>query len=139
MDVSAPCAILLIEPDSTHARLMTSLLVHAYTDTVRVTSSGLYAIDLARQAPPDLAVVRLMPADRGDIDGYEVCRRFKGDPALRAIPVLVFAARLPAQAYAEAQQAGAAGYLYQPYQAELLYAARNALLGGETYYPPVPS
>ena len=139
MDVSEPCDILLIEPDPNHARLITIILAHAYTDTVRVASSGLHAIELARQAPPDLAVVRLMPANREDIDGYEVCRRFQADPDLRQIPVLVFAARSPAQAYSEAQQCGAAGYLSQPYQADMLYAARNALLRGETYYPPVTS
>jgi CheY-like chemotaxis protein len=139
MDVSEPCDILLIEPDPNHAGLMTLILAHAYGDSVRVATSGLHALELARQAPPALAIVRLMAADSTDIDGYELCRLFKADPELRAIPVLVFAARSPAQAYSEAQQCGAEGYLYQPYQAEMLYAARSTLLGGERYYPPVPS
>jgi DNA-binding NarL/FixJ family response regulator len=43
----------------------------------------------------------------------------------------------PKRVYSEAQRVGAAGYLYQPYGPQEVIAARDALLRGDVYYPPL--
>ena len=53
------------------------------------------------------------------------------------VPVIVWGAMDPRQVYPELQDAGAAGYLVQPTSAEEILAARDAILSGETYYPPL--
>ncbi|MBN1218686.1 MAG: response regulator [Anaerolineae bacterium] len=134
MDVPQACNILLIEDVPCHAELIELVISKRYHDTISVATTGLQGIELAQQAPPDLVFIRLMLMD---MDGYEVCRRIKAIPSLRQVPVLLFAAIKPDMVYPEARRCGAAGYLSQPYLVDDLYAARDALLCGETYYPPL--
>ncbi len=134
MDPSPACNVLLIDDDQDHAKLVALILTRQYQDVITVAGSGPQGIELAGQNRPDIIIVRLMLID-GGLHGYEVCRRLNADPATRPIPVLLFAAKRPADVYPEAQRCGAAGYLYQPYRPSTLCAARDALLRGETYYP----
>jgi DNA-binding response OmpR family regulator len=119
---------------TSHAELIKLIISKRYKDIIRVVTTGVAGIEVAQQEPPDIAIVRLMFQG---IDGYEICQRLKAIPTLIQVPVLLFAARDPQDVYPEAQCYGAAGYLYQPYHPDSLYAARNALLRGETYYPPL--
>ena len=61
---------------------------------VRAFPSGEMALAAAREEPPDVVLLDIrMPG----MDGYEVCRRFKADEALRAIPILFISALSAAQ------------------------------------------
>jgi DNA-binding NarL/FixJ family response regulator len=66
----------------------------------------------------------------GDPDAVDFCRKVD-------VPVVVWGGMDPRQAYHDLQAAGAAGYLAQPTSAEEVLAARDAVLQGETYYPPL--
>jgi CheY-like chemotaxis protein len=75
---------------------------------------------------PDLI---LLDVRLPDIDGFEVCRRIKADPATARIPVLhLTAAAGFAGRQAEGAAAGGDGYLVQPLPPEELISAVNALL-----------
>jgi len=64
-----------------------------------------------------------------DIDGFEVCRRLKADPATAFIPVLqTSAAFITAESRAQGLDSGADGYLVQPFEAIELVATLAALL-----------
>jgi PAS domain S-box-containing protein len=64
-----------------------------------------------------------------DIDGFEVCRRLKADPATAFIPVLqTSAAYVTADKRAEGLDNGADGYLVQPFEDIELVATLAALL-----------
>ncbi len=116
-------------------RLVTLILTtRGHNDVVRVASSGQEGLALAEQEQPDAVLVRLMLPE---IDGYEICRRFKATPALGHVPILLFAAKAPGDVYPEAQRCGAAGYLYQPFHPDVLITALDVVLGGGTYYPPL--
>ena len=64
------------------------LLTHALTDQYRVRAArdGAGALKIARSEPrPDVILLDIvMPG----LDGFEVCRRLKSDPATAAIPVI---------------------------------------------------
>ncbi|NBT13573.1 MAG: response regulator, partial [Planctomycetia bacterium] len=56
---------------------------------VTCVGTGEDALKSARKQPPDLIVLDLMlPA----VDGLEVCRRLKGDPKTRDIPIIMLTA-----------------------------------------------
>ncbi len=70
-----------------------------------------------------------------DVDGYEVCRRIKSDPATAMIPIIFVTARGEAQDIALGYETGASDYLVKPYNLPIvmvhvdsaLRGARNAL------------
>ncbi len=48
-------------------------------------------------------------------DGFEVCRRLRGDPATQRVPILVISALDDAESRAEAAAAGATAYYTKPF------------------------
>ena len=50
------------------------------------------------------------------IDGYEVCRRLKADPATRNIPVLFITGQTDAGSEARGLELGAMDYITKPFQ-----------------------
>ena len=88
-DSSLPAPNLLIV-DDTLANL--ELLVGMLQDRgfrVRPVASGERALQSAQSEPPDLV---LLDINMPDMDGYEVCRRFKADATLKAVPVIFISA-----------------------------------------------
>lgn len=82
---------------------------------IRAAIGGLSALASARNAPPDIMLLDVMMSD---MDGFEVCRRLKGDEATRDIPVVFVTGRNDSQAVVEAFAAGAVDYLTKPVQSE---------------------
>jgi two-component system cell cycle response regulator DivK len=80
--------VLIVEDNELNMKLFHDLLeAHGYR-TVE-TRNGVEAIDLARQHRPDLI---LMDIQLPEISGLEVTKRLKGDPELKAIPVVAVTA-----------------------------------------------
>ncbi len=102
-------------------------------DELYFAASGLEGLTVAEQDPPDLIIYGIFTLD---LDGYEFCRRLKWIPGLQNVQVLLVGWISPRVVYPEARRAGAAGYLHNAVYAQNLVIARNALLRGETYYPP---
>jgi CheY-like chemotaxis protein len=63
------------------------------------------------------------------------CESLRSDQNLRNVPVIVSGALAPRDIYPALQEAGAAGYLYEPFTPRALLAARDAAFRGETYCP----
>ncbi len=91
-------------------------------------STGHEAIALApdRADKPDLVVLDVrLP----DIDGLEVCRRLKSDPRTKDIKILHTSATfVTSDNRVEGVEAGADGYLTQPFEPQDLIATVRALL-----------
>jgi DNA-binding response OmpR family regulator len=127
--------ILIIDDADEIANLVKLILSRKCSDEVRIAASASQGLSIAGQEQPDLIIVRIMMYE---MNGYEVCRELKMLPGLQNIPVLLQAAMDPKRVYPEAQHVGAAGYLCEPFNPSELIAARDALLRGDVYYPPLP-
>lgn len=103
---------LIIDDDRDLVSLIRRTLEFTAGWEVHTALSGVAGIALALSAPPDVILVDLMMPE---MDGYEVCRRLKADPATAAVPVVLLTARrdLDERLLAET---GAAGVLFKPFQ-----------------------
>lgn len=63
------------------------------------------------------------------MDGCEVCRSLRSNPATRSLPVVFFSATLGDEARAECERAGGDAYLPSPLQPEQLVTALTSMMG----------
>src|SRR5206468_6486675 len=88
-------------------------------------STGAEALRLAKQEP----VLITLDINLPDIDGFEVCRRLKSDPATREIPVLHLSASCGGLDHkVRGLEGGADAYLSEPIDQQELIATVKALL-----------
>lgn len=77
--------------------------------TVKAAVNGPMALKIAEKQPPDLILLDIqMPG----MDGYEVCRRLKADPATSAIPVIFLTGESGVES--EVAEAGGSDYVTKP-------------------------
>ena len=90
-----------------------------------VAKNGEAALVIARQAQPDLILLDVMMPG---IDGFEVCRRLKADPATQKIPVVFLSALDETADKVAGLQLGAVDYVAKPFQPEEVLARVNTHL-----------
>lgn len=102
--------ILVVDDQPDNLMLMSELLMDRYQ--VRVASSGAKALRLVQSDPrPDLVLLDIMMPE---MDGYEVCRQLKGDPATRDIPVIFLTGMVNAADEQKGLDLGAVDYITKP-------------------------
>ena len=79
---------------------------------VQLAVSGAKALELCRRQPPDLIVLDVMMPE---MDGYEVCRRLKADPATRRVPVIFLTALTRPEDEGAGFEAGGADFIHKPF------------------------
>ena len=134
MTATKPWKVLVIEDEPMIIDLIKLIL---RTDNVQSAISGREGLAMAEDDPPDLIILDLsLPdtASSSNWDEFEVCRRLKANPKLQHTRILLMEGFTPDQVYPKAKQAGALGYLVKPFGVHQLLAARDAILGGKTYY-----
>ena len=92
---------------------------------VTVAADGRAALDALASAPVDLVLLDVMMPG---MDGYEVLTRLKGEPKLRAIPVVMISALDEIASVARCIELGAEDYLAKPFDPVLLRARIGACL-----------
>ncbi|MBI4859398.1 MAG: response regulator [Candidatus Riflebacteria bacterium] len=116
--------ILIIEDDREVQDFLASALRHEGFD-VTVGNDGEEGLRLARKLKPDLVLLDLMLPK---VDGMEVCRQLKWDPATRSIPVVMATARIDEIDAVLGLEMGAEDYIRKPFGVrELLARVRTAL------------
>ena len=119
---------ILVVDDRPDTRYATTRVLAAAGFDVRETATGRDALRLARTSP-DLIVLDIALTD---IDGFEVCRRLKGDTATRGIPVIQkTSVYKDAEHRARGLAAGADEYLVDPVEPEVLLQTVRRLLPKE--------
>jgi two-component system sensor histidine kinase/response regulator len=92
---------------------------------VMAATSGADALEGVRVQVPDLILLDLMMPE---MDGLEVCRRLKADPAVRGIPIIFLTASNEMEQLVKGFEAGAVDYITKPFNApELLARVRTHL------------
>jgi CheY-like chemotaxis protein len=110
------------------AREQAAALLAQLGCTVLQAANGRAALDIIREARPELVVLdAMLPM----MPGFEVCRAVKGDPALRATAVVLTSAVHRGTVAADVRAAfGADAFLEKPYrEEEVLRTAKLLLLG----------
>jgi two-component system phosphate regulon response regulator PhoB len=92
---------------------------------ISCTASGEVALSLVRTNPPDLVVLDLMLPG---IDGLDVCRRLKGDPATQNVPIVILTAKGEEPDIVTGLEMGADDYITKPFSPRVLVARIRAVL-----------
>lgn len=106
--------ILVVDDNPANIELLVAILgSHGYR--CRVANSGARALIAAAADVPDLVMLDIaMPA----MDGYEVCRQLKAQPATAKVPVIFLSALNGVIDKVQAFGAGGADYIGKPFQIE---------------------
>ena len=116
--------VLLVEDDPEMGIVTRAALKRAGC-AVTLASNGPDAIAAAHRDAPDVILLDwMMP----EMDGPEVCRRLKADPATSGIPVIFVTARSQQTEQDLGLSLGAIGYIVKPYDAPTLGAQIKVLL-----------
>ena len=91
-----------------------------------VAPDGPSAIELCRTAHPDLVFLDVMMPG---MDGYDVCRTLKADPATADIKIVVLTAFAQHATMQHALDAGADDYMTKPFRTAQLLEKATELLG----------
>jgi signal transduction histidine kinase len=102
--------LLLVEDNADLRGFLAGRLGRTYR--VETAADGAAGLAAARRDRPDLVVTDVMMAG---MDGLELCRRLKGDPAFATTPVILLTARAGTDAVAEGLDAGADDYVVKPF------------------------
>ena len=120
-----PATILVVDDTPANLSLMTGLLRDEYK--VKAAIDGEKALRIAQASPPpDLILLDIMMPG---MDGYEVCRRLKADPATRDIPVIFLTAKSGIEDEKMGLDLGAVDYITKPISPPIVMArVRNHLV-----------
>src|SRR5580692_10097318 len=110
-------SILLVDDDLMVIRILNCIL--GDFAPVRFATSGRAALKLARESTPDLV---LLDVDMPEMSGFEVCKAFKGDPALAEVPIIFITSHESAQLEAKGLELGAADFISKPPHPPLVLA-----------------
>jgi diguanylate cyclase (GGDEF)-like protein len=112
--MSSPAAnerprILVVDDQPSNIQTLYQVLKGDYD--VAMATDGSQAIELCQRRPPDLVLLDVvMPG----IDGFEVCRRLKVDPATRDVPVIFVTARDSTEDETQGLEVGAVDFITKP-------------------------
>ncbi|QTN27493.1 hybrid sensor histidine kinase/response regulator [Rhodoferax sp. AJA081-3] len=122
-DTPALKTVLAVDDTPENLAVVNALLRGLYK--VKVASNGEHALAIAAAAVPDLILLDIMMPG---LDGYEVCRRLKDDPATRDIPVIFLTAKSDEAGEQQGFDLGAVDYITKPISPPLLLARVKAQL-----------
>ncbi|MFA5975588.1 MAG: response regulator [Elusimicrobiota bacterium] len=99
---------------------------------VVTAQDGMEALDMVEKENPELLVLDVgMPK----LDGWEVCRRLKGDPKTKDIPIIILTAYAQSSDQRKGLQLGADSFIAKPCDFTYLVEQINALLANRKAKP----
>lgn len=117
--------VLLVEDNEDNLIIYTTILRFGGYRVVQARD-GRAALEAARTVAPDLI---LMDVSIPYVDGLEVTRRLKSDPATRRIPIIALTAHALPSDRDRAFEAGCDGYISKPAEPRAILAAVRRKVG----------
>jgi putative two-component system response regulator len=117
-DHSDEVTILLVDDNIVNLQVLRDTLDEPGTKLL-VAKNGRSALTIVQKAQPDLVLLDIMMPE---MDGYEVCRALKSDPATVHIPVIFLTAMTAAEDEAKGLELGAVDYITKPINPALVRA-----------------
>ena len=108
--------ILIVDDTPDHVVALHGVLKTRYRTLV--ANAGARALELAADAP-DLILLDILMAG---MDGFEVCRRLKANPATAEIPVIFLTSRSDPEDEQRGLEVGAVDYISKPFSAAVVLA-----------------
>jgi putative two-component system response regulator len=119
-----PSRILVVD-DARENRTLLDRLLTAQGYMVQTAEDGTAALASIAKGPPDIVLLDVtMPG----LDGFEVCRRVKADPATRLTPVVLITGLSDRESRIAGIDAGADDFVNKPFDAEELKARIRSLV-----------
>ena len=124
--VEAPCPpLIMVVDDSLTVRKVTARNLSRHGMEVVMAKDGVDALDHVNKRLPDLMLVDIeMPR----MDGYELTKQIRSDPATKDIPIVIITSRAGTKHKEKALSLGANDYLTKPYQEDELVSHVQACL-----------
>jgi len=121
--------ILVVDDLPANTRVLEALLTR---DGYRVTcaSDGEEALARVAEVRPDLVLLDIMMPK---LDGYEVCRRMKNDPATRLIPVVLVTGLTDSESRIRGLEVGADDFMSKPFIVPEMRARVTSLIRIKRY------
>ncbi len=117
MDDERMFSVLVVDDTEVNIDILVETLSDEYD--VRVALDGETALEDLAEEKADLVLLDIMMPG---MDGYEVCRILKEDPATRDIPVIFLTAMTEEQNEAKGLSLGAVDYITKPFSPDLVKA-----------------
>ena len=121
----APSRKILVVDDIDTNRMALRQFLKPHGFQIAEARDGVEALEKVAADPPDLILLDVMMPR---LNGLEVCRKLKSDPATRLIPVVFMTALEKNEDHVRALEAGADDFLNKPFNRALLTARLGSLL-----------
>jgi two-component system, OmpR family, phosphate regulon response regulator PhoB len=121
----SPRPLVLVADDDPDILLLMTLTLERDGYDVVAAKDGLGALEAAVGRVPHLVLLDLMMPG---LDGYEVTRRLRREPATKDLPIVIVTAAAEESQAARALEAGADAYMKKPFSPRELLAKTAALI-----------
>jgi serine phosphatase RsbU (regulator of sigma subunit) len=118
MILAPPSTILVVDDSPTNLQVLVPILSGS-GHRILAARDGVTALNIAAKAKPDLMLLDVMMPG---MDGFDVCRRIKAEPATRETVVIFLSARGEVADKVSGLELGAIDYITKPIQAEEVLA-----------------
>jgi CheY-like chemotaxis protein/MinD-like ATPase involved in chromosome partitioning or flagellar assembly len=127
--------ILIIDDDIDTLKLV-GIMLERKGFRILASTTGEKGLQLANKEYPDLVLLDVMIPD---INGYEIARSIRTNPATENTPIIMFTARSQVDDKVEGLEAGADAYITKPARPRELFAQVNSVLKRTPQHSSAPT